>query len=197
LFPEARAELMTVLAVASTALSAIRRFSTLSDGGLSAMLRAQYLQMQVVQSQLNVVIEQLGDIKANLAGFPDEMRKANEVQTLTEYYDEIISLGRLFGSTFTAEEKTAATERASFTSDYRNIANAMAVAAGKMQSYASLIPAVAVPIALAVEIAVRTRGQQENFVVERLDRYEDWLENIVDSNHVGSVGKRPARPSVI
>ena len=184
---EAQVDPYTVIQVASFALSAVSQFSEKSDGGLSAMLGAQTAYLALITSQLSSVISALGDMSAQLKLLPEQMRSANELDRLLLYYDSICSAGRQFQELYNTEQHATATQVQQMQRSYSRVADRVGDARTSLQSYCSIVPAMALPLSLGVEIAARAKALQKNRIPEALRSYRKWTSQILDPRHKDSV----------
>lgn len=182
----ARANPAAVIAAAATAISVIRMFSESSDGGVSAMLTANLRRLQIISSQIETVIQQLADVQVRLSRIRKDADDSNQLDRLIGYYDDITGASRQFRETYAVEAEGRVSRDASLEA-YGRIAERVYVTRTKMQSYGSLVPAIAAPLSLGVEIAARRRANQAEYVRPALAGYLEWVEGMLNDEMPESI----------
>lgn len=180
---------LTAITIAQTALGVIDGFTAKGDGGLSATLQAQLHYLELISRQVDTVIVALGEVQATLARLPEQMRAQNELDRMISYYDRIRSFGNAFREKFASEQGATARQLRALTVDYKRIADEIQIMRGSIGNYHSLIPAMAAPLTLAVEVAARRRSGEVMQIRPALDYYQTWVEGMIDPQMVDSIGQ--------
>ena len=178
---------LTAITIAQTTLNVIDGFTAKGDGGLSATLQAQLQYLELISQQVDQVILSLGQVQASLSKLPEEVRRLNELDRMVGYYDRIRALGNTFREKFASEAESSRRELRALRADYKRVADDVQGLRGSIGNYHSLVPAMAAPLSLAIEIAARRRSGELAQIRPALDHYQLWVEAMVDRDHPSSV----------
>jgi hypothetical protein len=188
---------MTVATIASTSIGLIQGFVKKGDGGLSAMLRAQFELLTVVIGQLEQVQASLGRIEEAIADLPSQMR-------------EIVR--RQYGDQLIAQIRGGVGEYNSFLRAYvlspsvmesepvrRQLGDILSRAADRRSTLAVLDygrgpeAAMVLPISMALEIACLSHLRFPTPIIRsRLVDYSNWIDLMMRPGLAGSIPTRRA-----
>lgn len=170
---------MTVIAIAQGVMSAIKMFSSQSDGGLAAMLQANIAYQRLITAQLDLVLNKLADLGGAINDLKTFIPESLAESRATGYYERINGQKDLFKECYLTERNNP-DSREELISRYKNIADNISDARGDLSNHTSLIAAVALPVCLGLEVAATRKARQEVTLKEMLNTYSEWAKRILD-----------------
>jgi hypothetical protein len=186
---------MTVAMIASTSMSLIQGFVKKGDGGLSAMLRAQFELLSTVTRQLEQVQASLGRIEEAIANLPTQVREIVQRQ----YGDQLIAQIRGGAGDYNSFLRAYVASPSVLNSESvrGQLADILSRAADRRSTLAVLDygrgpeAAMVLPISMALEIACLSHLRFPAAVIRsRLVDYSNWLDLMMQPGLAGSIPSR-------
>jgi hypothetical protein len=168
----------TALALAQTAISVAKSFSSPSDGAMTAMLNAELGNQKLIIDQLQAVLQSLSSLSQFVVKFSEKVPEYFEASRVQTYFDQVRSGGQQFLEDTQAEAKAGAAERALYKTKYLKLQQDVQSARATLQQYSNIYSAVAIPLAMALEVALDYKTGYENLVPVSLHSYLSWCSSI-------------------
>lgn len=188
---------MTVAMIASTSIGLIQGFVKKGDGGLSAMLRAQFELLTVVIGQLDQVQASLGRIEEAIADLPEQLREIVRHQ----YGDQLIAQIRGGAGDYNSFLRAYVASPSVLDSEpvRRQLGDILSRAADRRSTLAVLDygrgpeAAMVLPISMALEIACLSHLRFPTPIIRsRLVDYSNWIDLMMRPGLAGSIPTRRA-----
>jgi len=179
---------VSIFAIANTAISVVRSFSSQAgDGGLNAMLNANLQYQRVLADQVNEIQKSLLALSDAMSKFPAQFRDLLEDDRIKGYYVDLLATMRQFDGLLSATAAAGPAERNRYQMDIDRLRADARLAGTRLAIYPSLLPAIAAPLAVALEVALNYKSGQPNSVPVALRNHIAWCKRISDPSLPKSV----------
>jgi len=177
----------TALALAQAAISVAKSFSSPGGGAMTAMLNAELANQQLIIDQLQAVLQSLNSLSQFVVKFSEKVPEYFEANRVQTYFDQVRSAGQQFLEDTQAETTAGTAEKALYKAKYLRLQQDVQSARATLQQYPNIYSAVAIPLAMALEVALDYKTGYENLVPVSLHSYLLWCASVTNTTIHNSV----------